>query len=366
MTPKTVQKFTKDLTVLYVEDDKGIRESSTELFKQFFARVDVAEDGKEALELYETYYVEEHGFYDFIITDINMPNMNGIDMIKAINKRNMKQTIIVTSAHDDANYLISLIEMGVDSFILKPFQMDLLLSVFFKNAQKVVDRKFVMEHYTQMKIKYKHLKDAFKVLKEENLALNLQCKNSEEGHIISKDEAKAQVSEGIASGETVLVDDSAYFQTDDDDGEDNILLLDEHGSVLLELFDEISELIVNASKSPESSSIKVVEKLAEAASVFEFYSPYLDVLASSLHDLSDSIYRHMNAFIEILEEHFTSISELFDAVYRDMKMYVERFSQESMAMKNIHHIHEPTALSIQQIISIIAPEDVEAGEIDFF
>ena len=366
MTPKTVQKFTKDLTILYVEDDKGIRESSTELFKQFFARVDVAEDGKQGLAQYEKYYDEERSFYDFIITDINMPQMNGIEMIKEINKRNMKQTIIITSAHDDATYLIPLIELGADSFILKPFQMDLLLSVFFKNAQKVADRKFVIENYTQMKIKYKHLKDAFKILKEENLALTFQCENSEEGHSISKDEAKALVSQNILSGETVLADDSAYFQMDEDDGDDNILLLDEHGTDLLELFDEISELIIHASQSPEASSIKVVEKLAEAASVFEFYSPYLDLLASSLRDLADSIYRNMSAFAEILEEHFDSVSDLFDAVSRDMKMYVERFSKESMAMNNIHHIHEPTALSIQQIISIIAPEDVEAGEIDFF
>jgi hypothetical protein len=35
-------------------------------------------------------------------------------------------------------------------------------------------------------------------------------------------------------------------------------------------------------------------------------------------------------------------------------------------MKNIHHIHEPTALSIKQIISIIAPQDVDTGEIEFF
>ena len=57
---------------------------------------------------------------------------------------------------------------------------------------------------------------------------------------------------------------------------------------------------------------------------------------------------------------------LFDAVSLDMERYIERFSVESMAMKNIHHIHHPTSLSIQQIIGMISPENIDEGEMEFF
>ena len=188
MTPKTVQRFTKELKILYVEDDIGIRESTTELFKQFFESVDVAEDGKQGLEAYTNYYKENGKFYDFVITDINMPFMNGIEMIAEINKKNRKQTIIITSAHDDAAYLIPLIELGVESFILKPFKMTSLLNVFFKNAQQVMDRRFSTETFTKMKIKYKQLKDAFIALKGENTILEAQCAQLLNNEGVSKEE----------------------------------------------------------------------------------------------------------------------------------------------------------------------------------
>jgi len=49
-----------------------------------------------------------------------------------------------------------------------------------------------------------------------------------------------------------------------------------------------------------------------------------------------------------------------------MERYLERFGVESMAMKNIHHIHKPTSLSIEQIVAIINPEEVQTDEIEFF
>jgi DNA-binding response OmpR family regulator len=366
MTPKTVQKFTKELKVLYVEDDAGIRESTTELFKQFFDSVDVAEDGKQGLETYEKFLKESGDFYDFVITDINMPHMNGIEMIEAIHKKNHKQTVIVTSAHDDAAYLIPLIEQGIESFILKPFKMTALLTVFFKNAQKVMDRKFVRENFTQMKIRYKQLKDAFEELNRQKCEIEAKYQQLLDGGCEVKVEEVALKEEDVAASAAAMFDDSAYFAKDTDEGEDNILLLDEHSQDLLEYFDDIKDHIYNGSESPEAAAIKIVEDLVAVAGIFEFYSPYLDMIASAYRDLSDAIYRNMSSFTTILTEDLDSISTLFDAVYNDMQNYAERFKTESLAMKNIHHIHEPTALSIQQIVSVVNPEEVDAGEIEFF
>lgn len=60
-----------------------------------------------------------------------------------------------------------------------------------------------------------------------------------------------------------------------------------------------------------------------------------------------------------------SVVTLFDAIAVDMERYVTRFSLESMAMSNIHHIHQPTTLSIKQVIVLFSNED-EDGDIEFF
>jgi hypothetical protein len=73
---------------------------------------------------------------------------------------------------------------------------------------------------------------------------------------------------------------------------------------------------------------------------------------------------HIEEFVQILDSDSQNILMLFDAVSSDIERYVERFSVESLAMKNIHHIHEPTALSIQQIITIIVPPAEAEGDVD--
>lgn len=69
-------------------------------------------------------------------------------------------------------------------------------------------------------------------------------------------------------------------------------------------------------------------------------------------------------FIELMTRDPQSILMLFDAVSSDIERYIERFSVESLAMKNIHHIHEPTALSIQQIITLFVPQEESEVETD--
>ncbi len=68
----------KRLKVLYVEDDASVRNDLVSLLSNFFQNVFFAEDGKEGLRVYE----ENKDEIDVIIADINMPNLNGIDMVK--------------------------------------------------------------------------------------------------------------------------------------------------------------------------------------------------------------------------------------------------------------------------------------------
>jgi hypothetical protein len=96
------------------------------------------------------------------------------------------------------------------------------------------------------------------------------------------------------------------------------------------------------------------------------YSPYLDSLAASMDELSTALNNHTDEFMNVLTSDSDSVFSLFDAVSSDMHRYVDRFSVESIAMKNSHHIHDPTTLSIRQIISIFTEDELDSGEIEFF
>ena len=135
MTPQELKKLTTNLKVLYVEDDKDLRESSAKMFSQFFDSIDTAEDGQVGLRLYEK------NTYDLVITDIIMPHMNGIEMIEKIKTINPTQAIIVTSAHNDSDSLFKLIELGVDKFLLKPMGLRQLIDALIQTAFYIKNQK---------------------------------------------------------------------------------------------------------------------------------------------------------------------------------------------------------------------------------
>lgn len=58
-------------------------------------------------------------------------------------------------------------------------------------------------------------------------------------------------------------------------------------------------------------------------------------------------------FINVLEQDSDGDLMFFDVTNSDMERYTNRFSKESMAMKNAHHIHEPTVLSLREIVYLL-------------
>ncbi len=109
-----LSSIAKGISILYVEDDKDIRDYMNILLKSFFDTTYTAENGKEALEIYEKKHI------DIILSDIAMPIMDGIEFSREIKKRNPSQNIIITSAFEESAYFIELINIGVNKFILKP------------------------------------------------------------------------------------------------------------------------------------------------------------------------------------------------------------------------------------------------------
>jgi signal transduction histidine kinase len=137
----TLINYTNELNILYVEDDDDIRAVNETLFEELFLRVDIAVDGVDGLRRYINYKKERDEYYDLVITDINMPNKDGLELIRDINELNFNQPIIVISAHSDSKNLISFIQLGVDGFILKPIDESSLTNTLYKICENILMKK---------------------------------------------------------------------------------------------------------------------------------------------------------------------------------------------------------------------------------
>lgn len=127
--------FVKSLTVLYVEDDFDVREQLSQFLKRRVSRLLLAENGQEGLNSYRVHRP------DLIITDILMPIMDGLEMSREIRKIDQEVPIIVTTAFEQTNYLLRSIEIGIDKYIVKPINTDLLTNTIHDCAARIKERE---------------------------------------------------------------------------------------------------------------------------------------------------------------------------------------------------------------------------------
>lgn len=109
------KELLSNITILYVEDEAMIREEVSYFFSKYVKNFYTANNGVEGLELFKKVNP------DIIITDIQMPEMNGLDMIKMINRK--KIPIIITTAYSDIDYFLKAIELNINKFIIKPIDL---------------------------------------------------------------------------------------------------------------------------------------------------------------------------------------------------------------------------------------------------
>jgi len=116
----------KDISILCVEDEDGIREVIVKTLKYYFKEVYEACDGEEAYEIYKEYRPK------IILSDIQMKNINGVEFVKKVRKTDRHTSIIMLTAHSNEEYLMELINLNVNHFILKPLNLKKLNEALFK------------------------------------------------------------------------------------------------------------------------------------------------------------------------------------------------------------------------------------------
>jgi DNA-binding response OmpR family regulator len=134
---------TKNLHILFVEDYEELRVNTIEILDNYYAYCEEAIDGKAGLQQYINYHDKHGKYFDLVITDIKMPEMDGVTLVEEIYKVHENQPIIVLSAHNEAEYLLTLINLGIEQFITKPIDHDNMLSILYKVSKKINNKQLL-------------------------------------------------------------------------------------------------------------------------------------------------------------------------------------------------------------------------------
>lgn len=178
ISTKELYKNTKDLDLLLVEDDEQLRLQMGAMLGELFHSVDLAENGQAGLSKYEHKIKTASRPYDLVITDINMPIMNGIEMIHAIYEISPLEPTLVISAHNESDYLVELLHIGVNGFLIKPLKHQPLINTLYQVTQAIVNERLVLSHYkkieqlnAELSLQSEKLRQSNEELHDKNLAL---------------------------------------------------------------------------------------------------------------------------------------------------------------------------------------------------
>ncbi|MCT7615424.1 response regulator transcription factor [Aliarcobacter butzleri] len=125
----------KNLKILIVEDEKRLAQLLKEAISDSFFKVIIAKDGIEGIKKYKSFKP------DIIITDIMMPQLDGLDMTIKIKEIDSNIPIIVLSAHSEKEKLLKAIDVGINKYFIKPFDPDELIEHIKKLAPKIEKQK---------------------------------------------------------------------------------------------------------------------------------------------------------------------------------------------------------------------------------
>ncbi len=166
----------KNFTILYVEDEAGIRKRVVSTLRYYFGEVLEAENGEEGLDSYYTHRP------DIILSDIEMPQANGVEMVRQIREINRDVPIVMVTAYSNEEYLLELINLNISHYILKPVNSTNLLDGIQKAlGDRLISRLEFTEHlyFDMPRGELIYGEEIIPLRKREKLFLQLLHTNSE-------------------------------------------------------------------------------------------------------------------------------------------------------------------------------------------
>jgi len=147
MFKNTQFKNLSSMRVLYVEDDPETREELQFMLAHYVAELYTAKNGREGLALFQQHRP------DIVVTDIQMPEVNGLSMAADIKSIEPNQPIVILSAYNDVEYLFRALELDIQHYITKPISVDRLLNKLcfiteqLNLAREIAESQKLLEQY---------------------------------------------------------------------------------------------------------------------------------------------------------------------------------------------------------------------------
>lgn len=192
----------KNLNALYAEDNPIIREQHTHVFESFFGTVYTAEDGMQALKLFQTHTIH------VVITDIRMPIMDGLTLVREIRKENPRIPAFITTAYAERTELLQAVKLQLTEYLLKPLTYDAILQALTLCLKQLQEHQ-ILEIEIQEGISYSPVTRTLNVQGEEERLPNKESQLLElflrkRGRLLSKEEIVWAVYEGEEPGNGAL------------------------------------------------------------------------------------------------------------------------------------------------------------------
>ncbi|MGB5794041.1 response regulator transcription factor [Poseidonibacter sp.] len=191
MSSSLALKILKSLNILYVEDEKNIRNNIEQILKLLCKDVYSASNGKEALSTFKKNNI------DIILSDINMPEMSGLELSSEIRENHKYIPIILLTAHTDINFLLKATKLKLIDYLVKPLNLKDLKNALLNAAleykeqfEKIIYFKNNIEYHINKKLLFENSirKD---ITNKELLLLEFLYENK--SRVVTKDEIKNEI-----------------------------------------------------------------------------------------------------------------------------------------------------------------------------
>jgi DNA-binding response OmpR family regulator len=166
----------KDISLLVAEDEKELLDYISEYLHLFFEKIYTATNGIDAYAIYKD---KKH---DIIITDINMPSLDGLSLISKIRQEEKETKIIIMSAHSEEEKLLQAVELHLETYLIKPINVEKLKEVLFRSVEEL--RKHIKRIYLDEEVYWDVLheklyrnKEEIALKTKERLCMRLLCEN---------------------------------------------------------------------------------------------------------------------------------------------------------------------------------------------
>lgn len=318
--------YASKLSILIVDDEKDILEPIYDLLKNFFLRCDTANNGFEALKLYEK------NKYDIVLTDINMPKMNGVDLCKNIRAKNSQQCIIVLSGYIDT----FVIDLGISGLILKPYEHNKFLELLCRNAENITIKK----EFNRMIFKEKNTTKKTKK-KQKNTSVLVKKKVNEDKKSIKNIDTKLNKEKinDVVSNWSIIEDDIKDLNSTMTEIIDYIML----NGITNEYKHELAQMF-----SRYNANLMLVDGLEEFATIFDDLSVFFEKL--DLDSLEDKVVDNFDAYLYVYDD----LIEFFNVIF--IKKQTD----------DINYLTDSLKSSVVQMKSSLSGEDFEEEELEFF